>query len=174
MLGYISSSFLPIFIFIIILIGYKKGIDIYNTFIEGAKNGLTTPLKIFPYFLAMVCSVYVFRASGLIDFIIFLLSPILNLFNVEGQLLPLVIFRTISGSGAVAVLCDIFKNFTPDSFIGLAASLLMGSTETTFYVLSVYLGSENIKNYRFAIKACILADICGFISAYILTILFFS
>ena len=111
----------------------------------------------------MICSVSIFRASGLADFIVKMLTPVANLIHFKAELIPLVIFRPISGSAASAILVDIFKNFSPDSFIGLAASIMAGSTETTLYIISVYLGSQNIKDHSLALKACLLADLVVFI-----------
>ena len=153
MLNLISSGVLIAIILGILTYGMKQNIDIYATFVTGAKKGIKTTLNIFPFLLAFTVSVSVFRESGL---------------------LPLMLFRPLSGSGASAVLCDIFKVFTPDSFIGLAASVMMGSTETTLYVLNVYLSGENIKNIRYALKACLLAYLVGFIFAYIISMIFFT
>jgi len=170
----IVSSFIIIFIILgILTYGLKQNIDIYATFVTGAKKGVKTTLNIFPFLLAFTVSVSVFRESGLSDFIVKLLAPICNMINFKSELIPLMLFRPLSGSGANAVLCDIFKVFTPDSFIGLAASVMMGSTETTLYVLNVYLSGEKITKIRYALKACLLADLVGFIFAYFISSLFF-
>ncbi|WP_290774030.1 nucleoside recognition domain-containing protein [Anaerofustis sp.] len=174
MLNFISSFILIFIIIGVLTYGIKKKVDIYATFVIGAKKGIKTTLNIFPFLLAFTVSVSIFRESGLSDFIVKILSPLCDMINFKSELLPLMIFRPISGSGASAVLCDIFKVFTPDSFIGLAASVMMGSTETTLYVLNVYLAGEKITKLRYALKACLLADVVGFILAYIICILFFG
>ena len=173
MLEYISSAAIPIIIFIIFLYGIIKKVNMYDAFVNGAKEGITTTISIFPVLLAMVCSVSIFRESGLADFIVKMLTPLANFIHFKAELIPLVIFRPISGSAGSAVLLDIFKNFSPDSFIGLAASIMAGSTETTLYIISVYLGSQDIKDHSFALKACLLADLVGFVGAYIVSIIFF-
>lgn len=174
MLEYISSAAIPIIILLIFTYGIIKQVDMYEAFVSGAKKGISTTLGIFPVLLAMICSVSIFRASGLADFIVKMLTPVANLIHFKAELIPLVIFRPISGSAASAILVDIFKNFSPDSFIGLAASIMAGSTETTLYIISVYLGSQNIKDHSFALKACLLADLVGFIGAYIISLIFFA
>lgn len=174
MLNLISSGVLIAIILGILTYGMKQNIDIYATFVTGAKKGIKTTLNIFPFLLAFTVSVSVFRESGLSEFIVKILSPACSVIHFKSELLPLMLFRPLSGSGASAVLCDIFKVFTPDSFIGLAASVMMGSTETTLYVLNVYLSGENIKNIRYALKACLLADLVGFIFAYIISMIFFT
>lgn len=174
MLNFISSFVIISIILGVLTYGMVKNIDIYATFVTGAKKGLKTTLSIFPFLLTFIISVNVFKESGLSDFLISILSPICNIFHFKSELLPLMIFRPISGSGASAILCDIFKVYTPDSFIGLTASIMMGSTETTLYVLNVYLSGEKITNLRYALKVCLLADFFGFIMAYIISLIFFT
>ena len=174
MLNFISSTVIITIVLGILTYGMIKKVDIYATFVTGIKKGLKTTLSIFPFLLTFIVSVNIFSSSGLSDFLVNILSPVCNIFHFKSELLPLMIFRPLSGSGASAVLCDIFKIHTPDSFIGLSASIMMGSTETTLYILNVYLSGEKITKLRYALKVCLLADFFGFIIAYIISILFFA
>lgn len=174
MLNSISSFVLVSFILFVLIYAKRKDVMVYEVFVNGAKKGVKTSLNIFPFLLAFCVSVSIFRDSGLSDFIVKLLSPICNFLHFKSELLPLMLFRPLSGSGASAVLMDIFKVFTPDSFIGIAASVMMGSTETTLYVLNVYLANEKIKDIRYALKACLIADFFGMIFSYIICVIFFK
>lgn len=173
MLNSISSFSIIILIIGTLTYGLAKKVDIYVTFVTGAKKGLKTTADIFPYLLAFIISINLFKESGLSDFIISALSPFFDFIHFKSELLPLMIFRPISGSASSAVLLDLFKVYTPDSFIGLCASVMMGSTETTLYVLNVYLSALKIKNIRYALKVCLICDILGFIIAYLLSCIFF-
>lgn len=174
MLTTLSSVFFVFFILGILFYGYMKKVDIYDVFIKGAKEGPKTALRIFPVLLAMFVAVSVLRASGLINGIVSLINPILEPLGIDANVLPIIFIRPLSGSGANALLSDIYKTFTPDCFTALLASVLCGSTETTFYVISTYFGTNNITKTRFAISVALLADATGFIGAYIISILFFK
>lgn len=141
----ISNYIIPIIVLIIVLYALKKRVDIYDTFIDGTKESFDMTLKVFPNLLAMVFGVNIFLKSGVLDFIFNNLKPIFSYINVQIEILPMAIMRPISGSASLAILNDMFLNYGPDSFIGTVASIIQGSTDTTFYVLTLYFGSIGIK-----------------------------
>lgn len=157
MLEIISLSIVPFMVLIILVHGYIKGVDIYNTFIEGAMEGFKTAIKIMPYLIAIFIAIGIFRASTALDIFTSLLEPIIGLVGVPKEVLPLVIIRPLSGSGALGVVRDIIANYGPDSYPGLVASIMMGSSETIFYTLSIYFGSIGVKDYKHTLKAALLA-----------------
>lgn len=169
----ISNYVIPILVLIIVLYGIYKKVDIYNVFVEGSKESFELVYTMFPCFLAMIFGVNILLKSGFLDYLNQFLSPILNLFRIPLPLFPMIIMRPISGSSSLMLLSNIFLNYGPDSFIGMLASVLQGSTDTTFYVLTLYFGSVGIKKIRYSLLAGILADICAiFISIFIVNLFF--
>ena len=164
----ISNCIIPIKVLIIVLYALKKRVDIYDTFIDGTKESFDMTLKVFPNLLAMVFGVNIFLKSGVLDFIFNNLKPIFSYINVQIEILPMAIMRPISGSASLAILNDIFLNYGPDSFIGTVASIIQGSTDTTFYVLTLYFGSIGIKKIRYAMWAGLFSDLVGIVTAIIL------
>ena len=161
----ISNCIIPIIVLIIVLYALKKRVDIYDTFIDGTKESFDMTLKVFPNLLAMVFGVNIFLKSGVLDFIFNNLKPIFSYINVQIEILPMAIMRPISGSASLAILNDIFLNYGPDSFIGTVASIIQGSTDTTFYVLTLYFGSIGIKKIRYAMWAGLFSDLVGIVTA---------
>lgn len=164
----ISNYIIPIIVLIIVLYALKKRVDIYDTFIDGTKESFDMTLKVFPNLLAMVFGVNIFLKSGVLDFIFNNLKPIFSYINVQIEILPMAIMRPISGSASLAILNDMFLNYGPDSFIGTVASIIQGSTDTTFYVLTLYFGSIGIKKIRYAMWAGLFSDLVGIVAAIIL------
>ena len=164
----ISNYIIPIIVLIIVLYALKKRVDIYDTFIDGKKESFDMTLKVFPNLLAMVFGVNIFLKSGVLDFIFNNLKPIFSYINVQIEILPMAIMRPISGSASLAILNDMFLNYGPDSFIGTVASIIQGSTDTTFYVLTLYFGSIGIKKIRYAMWAGLFSDLVGIVTAIIL------
>lgn len=163
----ISNYIIPIIVLIIVLYALKKRVDIYDTFIDGTKESFDMTLKVFPNLLAMVFGVNIFLKSGVLDFIFNNLKPIFSYINVQIEILPMAIMRPISGSASLAILNDMFLNYGPDSFIGTVASIIQGSTDTTFYVLTLYFGSIGIKKIRYAMWAGLFSDLVGIVTAII-------
>lgn len=163
MFDYITKSIIPIIVLIIITYGMIKGRKVYEWFIEGAKDGLKVCLNIFPYLLAMLVAVNIFREAKLLDLVNNLIAPVGALIDLPKEIVPLVLVKPLSGSGAVGVLTDILANYGADSKVGLIASVIMGTTETIFYTVSVYYGAVKIKNIRHTIWVAILADITAVI-----------
>lgn len=172
-LNNISIWSIPIIFAIILLYGILHNVNIYDVFTEGAAEGLTTVAKIFPYLLAMMVAINIFKESGFLNIIINILSPITDFLQIPANILPLVFLRPLSGSGALSYTSQIIKEYGPDSYPGLLASTIQGSTETTFYIIAVYFGAIGIKKYRYAITVGLLADLAGFLAAVFICKLLF-
>lgn len=170
MLQYLTKSIIPIIVIVITTYGMIKGRKVYEWFIEGAKEGLKVCLNIFPYLLAMLIAVNIFREAKLLDILNDLIAPIGALIGLPKEVIPLILIKPLSGSGAIGVLTDILKNYGPDTKIGLISSVIMGTTETIFYTLTVYFGAVQIKKIRHTLWAAILADLTAIIvSVFIVT-----
>ena len=168
MLEWISIGIVPFMVLIILTHGYIKGIDIYTAFIEGAKEGFKTAMKIMPYLIAIFIAIGVLRGSSTLDMLINLLSPFMDLIGIPKEMLPLILIRPISGSGALGIVKDIIVHYGPDSFPGVLASVMMGSSETIFYTVALYFGSIGIENYRHTLKAALISYIISiFITIFI-------
>lgn len=166
-MAYIGVLCVPLLIIGIVGFGLFKKIPVYDLFTEGAKEGLVTMFKIFPALLGLICSIEMLRASGALDILTNLISKVTGRLNIPSETIPLMLMRPISGSGALAIVTDIFKNYSPDSFPGLCASVMMGSTETTFYTIAVYYGAVGITKIRHTAKAALIADAVGMIGSVI-------
>ena len=171
---YISILCVPCIILVIIISGFWGKVKVYDAFMDGAKEGLCTVFRIFPALVGLIVSVGMLRASGTLDIITRLLEPLTNMISMPAEVVPLALMRPLSGSGAVAVLTDIFKTNGADSFVGRCASVMMGSTETTFYTIAIYYGAAGINKVRHTIKSALIADFTGMICACIFTLLFFG
>lgn len=162
---YLIKAIIPLIILAIVIYGMAKKVKVYECFVEGAKDGLSICLRIFPYLLAMLIAVRVFRDSKALDFLTNTLKPIVSLLGIPKEIVPLLLIKPLSGSGAMGVFTETLKQFGVDSYIGLIASVIMGSTETIFYTLTVYYGAVGIKKIRHTLWAAILADITAAIMA---------
>lgn len=170
----ISNYIMPILVLIIILYGIYKKVDVYNTFIEGSKESFELVYTMFPCFLAMIFGINIFLKSGFLNYLNQFISPVLNLLKIPIPLFPMIIMRPISGSSSLMILSNILANYGPDSLIGILASVLQGSTDTTFYVLTLYFGSVGIKKIRYSLIAGLLADICAIFTSIFIVNLFFN
>ena len=163
-----SISLYAIPLIILIIVGYAyfvKKVKVYEVFCEGAKEGFNTAIRIIPFLVAMLVAIGVFRASGCIDILLKVLDPVFSLIGMPGEVLPMAILRPLSGGGATGVMNNLMITYGPDSLIGRIASTMMGSTETTFYVLAVYFGAVSIRKTRHAVLAGLLADLAGLLTA---------
>ncbi|ADL49922.1 spore maturation protein [Clostridium cellulovorans] len=167
-MSYIFASIIPILICGIVIYGIVHKVKVYEVFVEGAKDGLSISVKIFPYLLAMLLSISIFRSSGAMDYLITFISPIVGLIGLPAEIVPLILIKPLSGSGALGVFAEILKNYGPDTFIGLVASIIMGGTETIFYTITVYYGAINIKKIRHTLWAAVMADITAIIVALVI------
>lgn len=169
----ISLWLIPLIIGFILLYGTAKRIPTYETFVEGGKEGIKIAFSIIPYLVGMLVSISIFRASGAMEFFINLIRPALEFVGFPAEVAPLALIRPISGTAALGMTTDLIATYGPDSFIGRLASTMQGSTDTTFYVLTVYFGAVGIKKMGDALKVGLLADIVGIVaSILIVTILF--
>jgi spore maturation protein B len=169
----ISIVAIPFLVFFIVVYGAIKKVKIYETFVEGAKEGFNVGVRIIPYLVAMLVAIGIFRASGAMDILSWLVSPITSLIGMPAEALPMAIMRPLSGSGALGVMSEVIKTHGPDSLLGRMVSVMMGSGETTFYVLAVYFGSVGITKTRHAVPAGIIADIVGILmSVWLVNLIF--
>jgi spore maturation protein B len=170
----ISLWAIPSIIFLILLFGMLKKVPVYETFVEGAKDGFGTAIKIIPHLVGMMVAVSIFRASGALDYLLNAISPVLSFFNIPAEVVPLALIRPISGAGALAITTDIIETFGPDSFLGRLASTMQGSTDTTLYVLTVYFGAVGIRKIGYALKVGLWADVAGALAAIFIVTYVFS
>ena len=169
----LSKIIIPLFVFFIIIYGAKKKVNVYDTFLEGAKDGLIMVFHIAPTIIAMVFAVNIFLDSNFLKGALNFLKPLFQLTKIPMDILPMAILRPISGSATLAIMNDIFLKFGPDSFIGRLASTLQGCTDTTIYVLALYFGSIKVTKTKYALKVGLFADLMGIIAAFVITMIFF-
>ncbi|MBE9221463.1 spore maturation protein [Cyanobacterium stanieri LEGE 03274] len=151
-----------------------KKVKVYEVFTEGAKDGFTIAIQIIPYLVAILVAIGMFRASGALDIMLNILSPVLSVLGFPPENLLLAIMRPLSGGGSFGLLSDLVEIYGPDSLISKIAATMYGSTETTFYILAVYFGSVGIKKVRHALLAGLIADVVGIFSAVYICRLFFA
>jgi spore maturation protein B len=161
----ISSYALPVVVLIIISIGFCKGGEIYDTFLEGADEGIQVTIRIIPPLVGLITAVGVFRASGALDLFIGVLSPIVEAVGLPAGALPLALLRPVSGSASLALLSELIACYGPDSYTGRVVSTMMGSTETIFYTITVYYGSVGIKKIRYTLAAALIADLVSILAS---------
>lgn len=175
--GFAGNFLLFIIIIIFIVLGIRKRINLYETFIEGAREGFEVAVKIIPYLVAMLVAVGVFRASGSLDFIVGGIGSLVTLFGIDNRFvdaLPVAFMKPLSGSGARGLMVEAMNHFGPDSFAGRLACIMQGSTETTFYTVAVYYGAVNIRNTRYTVSGGLIADLAGVIASIFIAYLFFG
>ena len=173
-LNVISVIAIPTLIVVFLGWGFVKKVKVNEVFVEGAKEGFQTAVRIIPYLVAMLFAIGVFRASGAMDVLITLLTPATSLIGMPAEALPMALLRPLSGSGSLGLMTEIMKTHGPDSFLGVLVSTMYGSTETTFYVLAVYFGSAAVKNTRHALPAGLIADFFGMIGALLICRILFG
>ena len=169
----LSKIVIPLFVFFVVFYGFIKKVNLYDSFLEGAKEGLHISVNIFPNVLAMVFAINIFLDSNFVYEILRVFEGFLMKVNIPLDILPMAILRPISGTATLAIMNDIFTNFGPDSYAGRLASVLQGCTDTTIYVLALYFGSVGVKKIRYSLGVGLIADLIGIVIAFILTALFF-
>ncbi|AEJ43559.1 spore maturation protein [Alicyclobacillus acidocaldarius] len=157
-LAVISEWTLPLVVSLILVIGAWRRVPIYQTFVQGAKGGFSTAIRLIPHLVAMMVAVSVFRASGAMDGLVQLLDPVLTWLHVPAEVAPMGILRPITGQGSLAFMIDIFRKHGPDSHLGLLASTMQASSDTTLYILTVYFGSVGIYRFRYALAVGLMSD----------------
>lgn len=173
-INYISIIAMPLVILIIIIEAIKNKIAVFDVFLKGATDGVEITLKIFPTLIGLFVAIGMLKDSGILDFITKVISPILNLIHFPGEVVPLALLRPISGSASMAVATNVIKNNGVDSFVGILASVIMGSTETTLYTIAVYTSSVKIKNTRGILIAALAADLTGILVSLVVCRVIFS
>lgn len=166
----ISFIVIPIFILFVVFYGYFNKVNVYDSFLLGAKDGLKIVYNIFPAVLAMVFAVNLFLDSNVLNFI---LNPISSLIKLPAEILPLAVLRPISGTASMTIMTNIFELYGPDSFAGRLASVLQGCTDTTIYVIALYFSSIKVSKIRYTLIVGLMADLVGIVMAFILTNIFF-
>lgn len=163
-------------IMIFIISGWWKRINVYNSFIEGAKDGFKVAVSLIPYCVAILAAVGVFKASGALQLLQNYLKSAVDAMGINSDFvgaIPVMLMKPLNGGGARGMMLECFTSYGPDSFVGHLASVLQGSTDTTFYILAIYFGSVGIKKYRYAVQCGLMADIAGFIAAVFFSYFFF-
>lgn len=160
-LNHVSLFFIPGIITLVIFFGIYKRAPIYDLFIEGTRDGLKTAMELMPFIVAIFIGIEALVSSGAMQFMENVLGPIFQFFGVPKELISLVLFRPVSGSGSLVLVEKIVNEYGPDSFIGRSASVMMGSCETIFYVLAVYFGATSVKNIRHAFSAGMVGYLVG-------------
>lgn len=176
-----STTTANVFLFVIIIgfivAGMRKKINVYDAFVEGAKEGFTTAVRIIPYLVAILVAIGVFRASGCMDYLIEVIANLVNLCGINSDFvgaLPTALMKPLSGSGARGLMVDAMNTYGADSFVGRLSCIFQGSTDTTFYILAVYFGSVGVVRTRHAVPCGLLADLAGIIAAILICYLFFN
>jgi len=168
-----SNYMIPATLAGILAFGLYKKVDVFSVFLEGAKEGLKTAVNIAPALIALMTCVGMFKVSGALDIVVWVFSPLANLLNLPQEVLPLAILRPISGSGALVIYNDLLSTHGPDSFIGRVASVMEGSSDTTFYTIAVYFGAVKVSKTKYTLSASLAADLVGFVmSAHMVRLIF--
>lgn len=167
-INYFSNLAIPLIFLIILFFGISEKKQVFDIFIEGAKEGIEIAVKILPTLIGLFVAIGALRSSGVLDFIINLISPITNFLGFPKEIMPLAMLRPISGSASIAVGTDIMKTYGVDSKIGLIVATIMGSTETTFYTIAVYTSVVKIKKTRFVLWASLIGDIVGIFTSVVI------
>ncbi|WP_040951235.1 spore maturation protein [Gorillibacterium massiliense] len=170
----ISAWLIPALIVFIPLFAVSRKVPVYESFVDGAKDGFQTAVSIIPHLVGMMVAISIFRVSGAMEWIVGVLQPLLNYIGVPGEVLPLAILRPITGAGSLAFTTDLIKQFGPDSLIGRIASTVQGSTDTTLYVLTVYFGAVGIRRAGYALKVGLISDLIGFAASVAICYLVFG
>lgn len=170
---YISAMFVPLFIAGIVIYGIIKKVHVYESFIEGAKQGLDTVIRILPYVVGFVFAINMFSASGCFNYLSIALSPVLKPIGIPPEILPLALMRPFSGSASIGVLTTILQKYGPDNLIGRSASTLLGSSETLFYTTALYSGSVGIRKTGYTIPAGLIAEVAGLLASVLFCRLLF-
>lgn len=160
-----TTMLVPALLAAVALTGCWKRVDVYTALSKGARDGLDILLKIFPALVGLLTAVYMFRASGAPEVLAELLAPVLQLLGIPPETISLMLLRPVSGSGALGVGSEIIQTYGPDTAIGRTAAVMLGSTETTFYIIAVYFGAVGVRKTRYAIPAALCADLAGFVAA---------
>lgn len=170
----LSDFLVPTVMFLIVVYGLIHKVDVFQSFVDGAKEGINVVLSILPTLVALMLGIAMLRTSGALDGLVRLLSPLVSFSNFPTEVIPVALMRTVSSSASTGLILDIFKNYGPDSFIGRLVSIMFGCTESIFYTMSVYFMSIKIKNSRYTVIGALLASLVGITMSYLLTVYLFG
>lgn len=165
---------IPVTISFVLLYGWRKQVPVYEAFVDGAKGGLTTTIRILPHLIAMMVAVTMFRESGALELLLGLIRPLLDALHFPEELVPLALLRPLTGTGSLAIATDLIAQYGPDSFLGRLAATMQGSTDTTLYVLTVYFGAVGIRHSAYALKVGLWSDLAGVIFSLLVVSYVFS
>lgn len=161
----VANGAIPVVIVVVAVVGMARGVKVYETFIEGAKEGFDVAVRIIPYLVGILVAVGMVRAAGLLDLLGTALAPVMSLVGVPSETLPMVLVRPLSGSGADGVMVELMKTHGADSVPATTAAVMSGAADTTFYILAVYFGSVGVERIRHALWAGLLGDLAGLLAA---------
>ncbi|MDI6631684.1 MAG: nucleoside recognition domain-containing protein [Bacillota bacterium] len=164
----VADWVIPGLLFVVLVLGFCRRIPVYETFVTGAQEGFEVAIKTIPYLVAMLVAISVFRASGAMDGVVYFLKPLLEPFGIPPEVLPHAVMRPLSGGAALGIATDIIRTHGPDSLLGCLVSTMQGTSDTTFYILSVYFGAIGVKHYRYAPVTGLLADVTTFLASVII------
>ena len=167
-INYLSNLAIPLTILIILIYGLIEKKKVFDVFLKGAKDGIEIVVKIFPTLIGLFVAIGALRSSGILDFIIKLICPVVEFLNIPTEIMPLAILRPISGSASIAIGSDIMTQYGVDSKIGLIASTIMGSTETTLYTIAIYTSVIGVKRTRFVLVSALIGDFIGMLSSVVI------
>jgi spore maturation protein SpmB len=170
----LKAWLIPLLVASLLLVGFAGRVPVYESMVAGAREGLDMAIRILPFLVAILVAVQMFRASGALDLLVGALDPFTSLVGFPGEALPMALLRPLSGSGAFGVMAEIVQTHGPDSFVGYLVCTLQGTTETTFYVLTLYYGAAGVRNMRYTLAACLIADLVGVTAATAACHLFFG
>lgn len=169
----LSAWILPGLLALTLIVALRRRVDVYSEFAAGAAEGLKLGLRLIPLIIGIYVAIGLFRESGALRWLSETASPALAFAGFPADVLPLMIIRPFSHAAAIGVVADLLARHGPDSFVGLLASIMQGSSETTFYVLTLYLGAVGIRRSRYAVQLCLLGDLIGYLAALWVTVLLF-
>jgi spore maturation protein B len=167
-LAAIGTYVFPALLLLVPVYAYVKRVPVYETFVEGAEEGFKMAISVIPYIVAIFAGIACLRGSGALDYLSRTLAFFLKPLGVPADIIPLIVVRPVSGSGALAVTGELLQTYGPDSSMGVLASILQGATDTTFYVVTLYFGSVRIAKTRRVLTSCLIGDACGFIAGFLI------
>ncbi|MDF2964573.1 MAG: spmB [Paenibacillus sp.] len=170
----ISAWAIPVIIVFIPLYAAYRKVPVYESFVDGAKDGFDTAIRIIPHLVGMMVAISVFRASGAMELMLGWMRPFFEMIGIPSEVVPLAILRPITGAGSLAFTSDLLQQFGPDSMIGRIASTIQGSTDTTLYVITVYFGAIGIRKASYALKVGLISDVIGFVASIVICYLVFA
>jgi len=163
--NHIAQWIIPGFLLVVLLYALYQRVNVFESFVQGASEAVPMAIKLVPYLVAMLVAISLFKDSGAMELLSQMFLPVLKIFNIPSEILPLAMMRPVSGTSSLAATTEIMYSFGPDSFLGRLASTLQGSTETTLFVLTVYFGTVGIKKTRHALTVGLLGDLSGFLAS---------